>query len=268
MPSILDFHTHAFPDALAQRAMAALQEAADWKAETDGTVRGLVELMDRHGVARAVVASIATKPEQAPKILDWSLAIQSDRIVPFGSVHPRSAHVAEEVQAVASAGLRGIKLHPLYQNFAVDDPVAFPLYEAIAESGLVVLFHAGLDIAFGDVDLAMPRRFVRVVERFPKLRLVLAHLGGWRAYDEFLATLAGSHVCIETSFAVPYCTPAQRDAILERHAHDRILFGSDSPWSGLAREIAFVKDFPVPEATREAIFHGNAERLLGLKAEE
>ena len=99
--------------------------------------------------------------------------------------------------------------------------------------------------------------------RFPKLRLVMAHLGGWRAYDEFLATLAGSQVVIETSFAVGNCSLAQRDAILERHAHDRILFGSDSPWSGLAREIAFVKDFPVSEATRDAILHGNAERLIG-----
>lgn len=261
---ILDFHTHAFPDSLAERAMQALTEdSGEFKPENDGTVAGLLGLMDRHGVEKAVVASIATKPAQAAKILEWSLEIRSERLVPFASVHPDSPSVAEEIRQAQDAGLKGLKLHPLYQGFRVDEERCFPLYEAVQDSGLPLLVHAGEDIAFPGADEAAPRRFVPVLRNFPRLRLVLAHFGGWRTYGEFLETLAGSDVFIDTSFAAGFCAPAQRDAILKRHDTRRILFASDSPWGGLAAQIDYVRQMPVSDAVKERIFWDNGMELLG-----
>jgi hypothetical protein len=309
---IVDFHTHAFPDSLASRAVAAIVQRSGMGAESDGTVGGLLGVMDRAGVERAVVHSIATKPEHFESILSWSVAVASGgtvpdaspqpassridaedsarpdpgavapknastrpgsgagsgaglglgRIVPFASVHPDSPGAAEAVGRIARAGIRGIKLHPLYQSFAVDDPRVFPLYEAIAAERLILMMHAGYDIAFGKEDLASPARFVRVVERFPGLRLVLAHLGGWNWIDLFIERLAGKDLYIDTAFCSGYCSDAQRDRLLSRHSTDRILFGSDSPWARMDEHVRFVRALPVSDAVKEKILGRNAERFL------
>jgi predicted TIM-barrel fold metal-dependent hydrolase len=265
MKPIIDFHTHAFADAIAERAIAALEAKNHTKPETDGTVRGLIDVMDDAGVAQSVILSIATKPAHASVILDWSLEIASKRIVPFASVHPDSTDLANEIQAIVDAGIKGLKLHPLYQNFAVDDPRVFPLYEMIADSGLVLLMHAGYDIAFGEDDLALPERFVSVLDNFPTLRLVMAHGGGWRCVDGFIEHLAGRNVAIDTSFLVDYTSPEQRAALLARHDTERIVFGSDSPWGSMRDHIALIESLPVDDATKERILFGNAERLLSTK---
>ena len=263
---ILDFHTHAFPDALAERAISKLEEMARMKAETDGTVGGLLRLMDAHGVDAAGIASIATKPEQAGPILEWSLRIRSERIIPFASFHPRSPTVADDVAAIAEAGIKGVKLHPLYQEFEADDPAVFPAYELLREAGLIVLFHAGYDIGYPDIDPAAPVRFARALDSVPGMRAVLAHLGGWRLWEQAAEHVAGRDVYLDTSFAVDYCDDTLRDRILERHGLERILFASDSPWGrgGMARQLAYLDTFPASDRAKERILYENGRELLGL----
>ncbi|HPS00529.1 MAG TPA: amidohydrolase family protein [Candidatus Sumerlaeota bacterium] len=261
---ILDFHTHAFPDGLAPKAIASLEAGIDWRAETDGTVADLLRHMDAQGVDQAVVANIATKPAQAAPILNWCHQIASDRIIPFASVHPFSPTVSEELEAIIQAGIRGIKIHPMYQQFEADDPAVFPLYEAVRAAGLVVLAHAGYDIAFGPLSTAAPSRFARVLDAFPGLKLVLAHLGGWNAFEEFAQTLLGRDVYIDTALCMDYCPPEVLHRILKNHSQDRILFGTDSPWGKIADQIEYVRNFLISDTAREKIFSGNARALLSL----
>ncbi len=261
---IIDFHAHAFPDSLAPKAIASLEEGTPWEAKSDGTVSNLLKIMDETGVSQTVVSSIATKPGQAASILDWSLRIRSERIIPFASVHPFSPSALGELDAIARADLKGIKLHALYQQFAVDDPRVFPLYEALREAGLVLLMHSGYDIAFDREGLATPERFTVILDRFPGLKMVMSHMGGWLASDNFLEHVAGRDVYIDTSFSAATCKEAHRDAILERHNPDRVLFGTDSPWGDTAGHIDFVNAFPVSDERKEKIFHQNARTLLGL----
>ena len=156
---IIDFHTHAFPDALAERAMARLRGESDQvRAWLDGRVSSLLESMDRAGIGRAVVCSIATKPDQFEKILAWSGQIASDRIIPFPSVHPRDPQARERIGRVAEAGFKGIKFHPYYQEFDLDDPVLMPLYDRIEQAGLILLCHTGFDVAFPRIRRADPVR--------------------------------------------------------------------------------------------------------------
>ena len=91
------------------------------KAKLDGRISSLLKSMDEAGIERSVICSIATKPEQFEPILKWSKEIASERIVPFASVHPADPLAAQQVRAVARAGLRGIKLHPYYQRFDLDE---------------------------------------------------------------------------------------------------------------------------------------------------
>ena len=266
---VIDFHTHAFPDFLAQRAIEVLEEnAKGYKAYTDGTLSGLLAAMDRAGVDAAVVCSIATAPKQVRSILEWSCQIAGQRVFPFPSVHPACDDPYQATADVARAGLKGLKLHPQYQGFFVDDPDVFPIYRAAADHGLIVLLHAGYDLAFPTDPRAEPRRIAVVLREFPGLRLVAAHMGGWKDWEQVLEHLAGRDVFFDTSFAVgdspDDAPPNLLRAIIEKHGTHRILFGTDSPWREHCAELAALDQLGLPDDVKAAVLGGNGSKLLGL----
>lgn len=261
---VIDFHTHAFPDELAEKALTALHEhSGDYRAHHDGTVKGLLGSMDRAGIERAVVFSIATRPEQVEKIALWSKSINGPRLIPFPSIHPGYRNYPEMLRRIRDWGLKGIKLHPMYQEFTIDDPEIFDLYRAISELGLILIFHAGRDIAFPENTQADPHRILKVHRTFPGLKLVASHLGGWKTWDEVAGTLAGKDIYLETSFSIGEADRGILKKIIDRHSPDRILFGTDSPWLDQSEELKAWKDLDIPAILKEKIFFSNAERLLG-----
>ena len=261
----IDFHTHAFPDQLAEKALSALhQTSGDYQALHDGTVSGLLASMDRAGIERAVIASIATKPEQVPKIIDWSLEIRNRRIIPFASLHPRGRDFKKQARRIKAVGLKGVKLHPMYQDFDLADGKLFPLYEAVADNDLILLLHAGWDIAFPGNLQAAPGKILAVHLAFPELKIVASHLGGWRMWEEVARDLAGRTVYLETSFAAREAPAEVFARILESHSPDHILFGTDSPWLDQKEELQTWLDLDLPPELKEKILFRNARRLLGL----
>ena len=140
MPNrIIDFHTHAFPDALAERAMAQLLSETDAvRSFLDGKLSSLIASMDANGIEASVLCSIATRPSQFEPILQWSQQIASDRIIPLASVHPQDPAGVEHIHQIAQTGLKGVKMHPYYQDFYLDDPHLYPLFEAIQAEGLLL----------------------------------------------------------------------------------------------------------------------------------
>jgi predicted TIM-barrel fold metal-dependent hydrolase len=265
VPAAIDVHTHAFPDALAARAVPRLAASAGITARLDGTVAALLGSMDRAGIALSVVCSIATEPRQFASILAWSEAIAGPRLLPFPSVHPGSPQVVEEVRSVARAGFRGVKLHPEYQDFAIDAPRLQPLYAALEEAGLTVLFHAGHDIGFPDSDRAAPARILAVHRAFPRLRIVASHLGGFRRWEEVAALLVGTGVWLDTSYTLGHIPDGLLRGILAAHRPDRILFGSDSPWVGQEEALAGIRALGLAPDLERRILSANARELLGLQ---
>ncbi len=263
---VIDFHTHAFPDGLAPRAIEALNAEVppEARAVLDGTVSDLLRSMDSAGIDRSVIWSIATAPKQVSAIVKWSLQIRSDRIEPFGSVHPDCDDLAAAVRLVAESGLKGIKMHPQYQGFAVDDRLMWPFYEAVQDCGLILGFHAGRDIAFPpEDDRAAPRRILAVHSSFPEMRIVAAHLGGWMNWEEVSETLAGTDVYLETSYTFHCMGDGEHvRRILSAHPTERILFGTDSPWRPQDEELGTVRRMIGDGEALEKVLHRNAERLL------
>jgi predicted TIM-barrel fold metal-dependent hydrolase len=258
---IIDVHTHAFPDRLAPKAMEVLTRPfGDWKPARDGTLASLVTSMDKAGIDRCLVANIATRPEQGAAILSWSRQIASERIVPLGSVHPQSLTWEAELEAIAEAGLPGIKLHAQFQGFVLDDDSVLPLYAKAAELGLFVLFHAGFDISFPGDESASPRRLARVRHRVPKLVMIAAHMGGWQAWSEALEHLVGSDVYLDTSY-IHQVPPAQLNLILGRHPSSRLVFGSDSPWLSQRSSLEYLRGLRLDTAALERMIGGNASAL-------
>jgi predicted TIM-barrel fold metal-dependent hydrolase len=262
---VIDVHAHAFPDKLAEKALAALAEhSGDYIPHTDGRISGLLASMDAAGIDAAFIASIATKPSQAEPILAWSEQIRSKRIIPLGSVHPASTGFRQEIAAIRKGGLPGIKLHPMYQDFTIDDPALTPFFSAIEDNRLILLMHAGYDIAFpGDVR-ALPSRIARLAERHPRLSVIAAHMGGWQTWDEVMSSLAGSGVYLDTSF-IREMTPLQRETIITMQGADRLVFGTDSPWIPQGDELDSVKTLlsgTLSTDGMEKVLGGNAKRLL------
>jgi predicted TIM-barrel fold metal-dependent hydrolase len=263
---IIDFHAHAFPDSLADRAIAHLEKEGTAKAFLDGRVSSLLASMDSTGIGRAVVCSIATKPDQFAPILNWSRQIATARIVPLPSVHPRGPDPVGKARLVAQAGLPGIKLHPYYQDFELDDPALFHFFRVLEQMGLLVVCHTGFDFAFPRDRKADPVRIVRLLDKFPNLRFVATHIGAWEDWDEVERHLLGKPIYMEISMSLEQLGLTRGRELLTAHPADRILFGSDSPWTSQAETLRLARALDLGPERERLLLGENARALLASKS--
>ena len=257
---IIDFHAHIFPEKIAGKAAKAIGDFYSIGMNSPGTPASLVESGERIGVAKYIVHSTATRPQQVRPINDFIISeiAAEKRFVGFGTLHPEFAETEAEVRRVREAGLFGIKLHPDFQAFQADAPAMDPIYDIIAHYKMPVLFHAG-DIRY---DCSGPRRIARALDKHPDLTVIAAHFGGYTQWDEALECLAGRDLWLDTSSSL-WKLPA-KDAlrIIAKHGHERFLFGSDFPLWGHADELERIYSLKLPEEQLEAILFGNGARLL------
>ena len=261
---IIDFHTHAFPDSLAEQTVPKLCAFANVEATLDGKISSLVGEMDRLGIEAAVVLTIATKASQFESILNWCTDIASARLHPFASVHPEDPGALDKIDRVLAAGLKGIKLHPYYQEFRFNDPRMFPLYERIERNGLIFLAHTGFDMGYPRERIADAPKIMEVVERFPKLKLVTSHIGGWQDWDCVEKHLLGKPVHMEISYALPFIGMERARRFLRAHPPEYILFGSDSPWGSQEKTLEALMSLDLGKELTRRICFDNAARLIGL----
>jgi predicted TIM-barrel fold metal-dependent hydrolase len=259
---IIDFHTHAFPDELAERAMKMLEEEGGIKASLDGRVSSLLRSMDKNGIEKSIVCSIATKPSQFDTILKWSKKISTNRIIPLPSLHPDDPDAPERISQIKGEGFKGIKFHPYYQDFNVDDEQLFPVYERICRENLVVVVHTGFDFAFEKIRKADPARIMRVLDRFPDMKLVTTHLGAWDDWDEVEKHIAGKRIYMELSCSLEYLEKEIARKIVLNHPKDHVLFGTDSPWTDQGETLTLLKDLQLGEERETLILRDNAVNLL------
>ena len=260
---VVDFHTHAFPEKVAARAMATLTEAYGVTAVGEPTVGGLTAFMDEVGVRISVVLPVATRSDQVRSINDWAAAAGTERVVCFGTLHPDLPDLAEEVKRIVGLGLKGIKLQPNFQSFAPDDPRMWPAYEA-AEGRLVVVFHSGQEITPVDHVWAQPQAMARVNDAFPGLAILVSHMGGYRMWEEVHRHLVGRELYFETSYCRPEDLPDEAMlGLIRRHGVSKVLFGSDFPWGHAGQDLVRLARLGLADEELEAICWGTAQRLLG-----
>lgn len=261
---IIDFHTHAFPENIASHAIPKLEAAANVKASTNGTIKGLLESMGHAGIEKSLVCSIATKPDQFTNILKWSNNIKSPRIVPLPSIHPTDNEVEAKISMIKQEGFCGIKMHPYYQNFILSSPLLTPIYESLIENDLFVVMHTGLDIAFTPDRRASPQEILTVTSKFPRLKFVATHFGSWNMWDEVEKTIIGHPLFIEISMALQFLSTEQAVRMFEAHPSDYLLFGSDSPWEGQKAAITRLKKLGLESSLEDKILSKNANQLLNV----
>lgn len=262
---LIDFHTHCFPDALAPKAIPSLAYSSGLIPYTDGTLLGLKESMVKHNTDISVVLNIATNAHQQAKVNDFAASINNQKdIFAFGSVFPFAEDALCEVERIKSLGLKGIKLHPDYQGFSVDDERLKPLYKKISSLGLITVFHSGVDLGFSHPYGNTPEKLIKALSWF-SAPVVAAHWGGPGFAKEVTEILCGiDNLYFDLSFGHTVIPRYYALKIVEQHGTDKLLFGTDSPWHTAEMEMALLNTLELSQEDKDKIFYKNACRLLNV----
>jgi len=268
---IIDFHTHIWPDSLAPKAIKVLSDNAggEYIPVTDGTAASLYKTMNEWGIDKSIVLPVQTKATQTVSINEYAHSLNETylyekRIISFGGIWPYTENFKKDIDLIAGLNLKGIKFHPEYQNFFIDEEQFFPLYEYALSKGLILIFHAGADIAFEEPLHSSPRQFRRIAEAMGGGVIVAAHLGGHLQTEEVLEDLAGSSVYVDTSMGFKFYGKDNFLKMVKLHGADKILFASDSPWSCAKDEMDNIRSLPISDEEKELILGKNAMRILNL----
>ncbi len=264
---IIDFHTHAFPDTLAERAIGVLVSNLKVKLEPvrDGTIASLIRRMDEWNIDKSVIAPIVTKPTQIKTLNEWAASVNGERIIALGSIYPNSGTYKQDIDFVTSLGLKGIKLHAEYQDFIPDSPEMLKIYDYAFSKGLIILHHAGADNGMDAPYKSNPAIFAHIADELRGGVMVAAHLGGHAQWDEVYDKLCGKNIYFDTSMGFEYYGAEMFCKIVKKHGADKILFGSDSPWSHAGNELKTLRRCGLDEKTIKIICGENAKRILNIR---
>jgi len=264
---LIDFHTHAFPDKLAPRALGALAGQIRLEPYTDGTISDLIAKMDQDHVDRAVVCNIATNPKQNVNVNNFAIETlrdHGDRLIPLGSIHPGFADAENEIRRLHSAGIRGLKIHPDYMGIEISSPDFDVIFDTASSLGMFIITHAGFDVYSPGKVWAPPSGILARLERSPDARLICAHFGGNMMYSEAEEKLIGKNLWIDASCGpITSLSREQAARLLSHHDPERILFGSDCPWCSFKATVDYIDSLKITDDLKENIFSKNALRLLG-----
>ncbi|MBQ4483246.1 MAG: amidohydrolase [Lachnospiraceae bacterium] len=261
---MIDFHTHVWPDDIAVNAVKSLAARAKIPAYTDGTVGGLRKSMAEAGVSLSVILPVITKASQFDSITKFASGINEkyEELISFGAVFPGDPDYKKELRLLKEYGFKGIKLHPDYQRVRLDSKESMNIIYEASALGLIVSVHAGVDIGLPENPCSTPEMAFKVLEEIKPDKLVLAHTGGWKVWDEVEKLLCGRDVYFDLSFTDGYIDVEQWSRIIKKHGNRRCLFATDSPWSSPADTIQSLKKLGLSEEEQEMIFDGTANKLL------
>ena len=265
---VIDFHTHIFPDRIASKSIESLEKASGITAATDGTLSGLLNSMEKSTVSVSVILPVVTKPSQFDSVNQFAAEVNrtySGKLLSFGGIHPDCEDYKNKLDTIKDLGLPGIKLHPDYQRVMIDDVRYMNIMEYADSLGLIIMVHAGIDIGLPNPVHCPPDRARKVLDKIKPSKMILAHYGGWKQWEEVYELLAGENVYLDTSFTFDYIEREMFLKILEKHGHEKILFATDSPWSDAKKAVETVRSLPVLANVKEDILYNNAKRLLNLK---
>lgn len=237
----VDVHTHAFHPKIAAKVVAQLEGHYKVKPIGTGEWADLEPRLDRAGIDQCFIHSAATTPQQVIPANRWAVSLlENHRIVPFGTMHPEFEQMDEELAYIYDHGIRGIKLHPDFQGFRLDDPALMPFFAAI-EGEFTLLVHIG-DRMPPNENPTCPWKIAAIKRKFPRLRIIAAHLGGFFHWQYVVEAMKGLEIYMDTSsslFGIPQ--PILED-IFNSFPRHLFLFGSDYPLFDPSDEIVHLQE--------------------------
>jgi len=262
---IVDMHIHCFPDEVAASSISARSEKFGIIPKTNGTVNGLKASMNESGVDIGVLLPIAIKPGQTVKMNRWAICRGEEGVISFGTLHPDYHDWRKEINWLRDNGFKGIKFHADCQGYYVDDLHMLNIYQAVIEAGLIILFHSGVDRAFTEPFHCTPQRLAKVLDTFPGATLIAAHMGGYRYWDDVEKYLLGRDILFDTAYSIPEMGAQRAEGFINKHGAEKILFGTDSPWSAQSDDISLIRSLNLDNEDINSILGNNAKRILGIE---
>lgn len=275
---IIDSHTHVYPDKIAHKTVQALSEIASLNPYHDGTLQGLITKMKNDGIDCSIILPVLTSPSQFDSVLKSSAAInhgpwgwhdltrlpdKSPCVHSFAGIHPDDPDYQAHLRQIQTMGFAGIKLHPDYQKCFIDDSRNMQIIAYAESLQLITVVHAGLDIGLGNPIHCTPKKSAKVIDILQPKRLILAHGGGFRMWDEVEQELLGRSVYLDISCVLPYISKEQFLRMVMHHGDHQILFASDSPWQSTADTLLRLQQSGLTTESLLRITAGNILRLLG-----
>ncbi len=268
---IIDFHTHIFPDKIAQKTIGYLAEKAQIPPFSDGSVDGLLSAMERAGTDISVTLPVLTSPSQFDSVNRFAREInqaffdKDRKLISFAGIHPKCEDIEGKMAWISKNGFLGVKLHPDYQETFINDDGYVRILQAAKEQDLIVVTHSGVDGGYRGLPVrCTPELAKQVIDKVHHKKFVLAHYGANEMFDEVLELLCGEDVYFDTAYILRFVGEEAFKKILEKHGEDKILFASDSPWSDIKGDVEILKSFSLNKQTEEKLFYGNAKKLLGI----
>lgn len=264
---IIDFHTHVFPDDIADNAVSKLARSAHITPCNDGTLKSLLSAMQKSGVDLSVILPVMTHPKQFRRINEVAAEYNrsySGRVLSFGGIHPDCDSIEECFRILVDLGFRGIKLHPDYQQVMFNDARYKKIIELACENDMIISVHAGYDLSMGYPAHCSPTMALEILRELNPPKLVLAHCGGFDQWNDVERLLVGQEVYLDLAYTLGFIPEEQLVRIIRHHGADRILFATDNPWQDQANVIRRIQALPIPASDKQKILGDNAEDLLGL----
>lgn len=229
---VIDMHTHIFPEKIAAKATIATAEYFDLPEPPNhyGSVAELLAALANADMDYAMVFSAATTAHQVESINRYILsqAETHPQFIPCGTLHAGYENYKDELRWMREHGIHGVKLHPEFQHFVLDDERLFPMFEEMERSDMFLIAHMGDP----RVNVSGPARMLPIATTFPKLRCIAAHLGNWGDWDmekiRPLAKLPNVYTDISSSFSY-VGDKAPLYPILGEYDPTHVFFGSDYP---------------------------------------
>lgn len=259
---MIDFHTHIFPDQIAEKTIPHLAEVCKTQPFTNGKRDGLLRSTEEARLECSIVLPVVTAPKQFDSIHRFAMQFLEGKLISFGGIHPEQDDYKVKLRWIKEQGFKGIKLHPDYQGTYFNDIRYKRIISYASELDLIVLTHAGLDPLCPNNVHCTPQMAAEVIEEIRPSKLVLAHMGGNEMADEVEQCLVGRDVYFDTSYVLNKMDTEQLVRIVRNHGADKILFASDSPWGGQKEFVDYFKQLPFTKEEQKMIESQNAKILL------
>lgn len=260
---IIDFHTHIYPEAIAQKAANSISDFYELDGGgMDGTVETLLSRGAEAGICHYVVLPVGLKPDHVRHINSFIVdqVAKHLQFTGFGTLHAAMESPEEEVAFIHSVGLKGVKMHPDTQLFNIDDPRLFPAYEFLREKNLPVMLHMG-DPRY---DYSHPRRLRKVLEQFPGLRVVAAHFGGYSMPETAYEQLKDTDCIMDVSSSLMFMDKDTAVSYIRKYGPERLVYGSDYPLWDPVVEVQRFLSLGLTDAEVEQITYKTAAEYLDL----
>lgn len=263
---IIDTHTHIYPDRVAAIVIKKMA-AQGLKPYGNFEYQDLLATMDRCGISAAVVFNIAEKPSLVKTANDFLASVsERKKLICLGTLNPYYEDFEDEIDRLKEMGLSGVKFSSTYQDFFADEERMFGIYQKLCDNDMIAYFHVGKDpVALEAEAKTSPRRLARVLEMFPKLKMVAAHFGGLEMLEEAEKYLIGRELYLDTAWtpSVEMLNPERIARIIKKHGPEKIFFGTDYPFSDAQRQIDWILRLPISAEDKERILWRNASEFFG-----